>query len=64
MKLKKILAVALAATTALSSGVAYDMLGASADTVGATSNSSGYYAVGEKVGKAWNAGVPLMKKNS
>lgn len=25
---------------------------------------SGYYAVGEKVGKAWNAGVALMKKNS
>ncbi|MBQ9367745.1 MAG: flavin reductase, partial [Victivallales bacterium] len=24
----------------------------------------GYYAVGELVGKAWNAGAPLMKKNS
>ena len=23
---------------------------------------SGYYVVGEKVGKAWNAGAPLMKK--
>ena len=22
----------------------------------------GYYVIGEKVGKAWNAGVPLMKK--
>ncbi|MBQ7278422.1 MAG: flavin reductase family protein [Clostridia bacterium] len=24
--------------------------------------TNGYYTVGEKVGKAWNAGVPLMKK--
>ena len=32
MKLKKILAVALAATTALSSGVAYDMFGVGAGT--------------------------------
>lgn len=23
---------------------------------------NGYYAIGEKVGQAWNAGVPLMKK--
>ena len=23
---------------------------------------NGYYATGEKVGQAWNAGVPLMKK--
>ena len=23
---------------------------------------NGYYAIGEKVGQAWNAGTPLMKK--
>ncbi len=40
MKLKKILAVALAATTALSSGVAYDALGAGT----AKAAASGYFA--------------------
>ncbi len=45
IKLKKILAVALAATTALSSGVAYDMLGASAKVEAA--NSGNFYSVGD-----------------
>ncbi|MBR2812066.1 MAG: flavin reductase family protein [Solobacterium sp.] len=25
--------------------------------------NNGYYAIGEKIGTAWNAGVPLMKKD-
>ena len=46
MKLKKILAVALAATTALTSGVAYDLLGASANKAEAAQSGT-FYSEGE-----------------
>ena len=46
MRLKKVLAVALAATTALTSGTAYNLLGASASTAEAA-YSAGFYGAGD-----------------